>query len=157
MSVINQSPYLRTSRLIPETPEKLPLELSRMYIDIASAVNLRTIGIFSPNKSSIGGESWYVAQNKRQQNLRQIYPFTDSASPILIPHNINFNDLTNFVRIWGTFSNNNIWYTLPYVDVTAATNQISISVNSTNIVITKGSGAPAMTNPMIILEWLSNV
>lgn len=151
---INNNPYLRTSRLFPEEIGQLVVELNRSYTDISNNVNNRTIGLFPVNRQAIGGESWYVLNNQKQQNIRQVYAFADPT--ITIPHNINLSSLTNFVRIWGTFFDGTNWQTLPYVDIVAA-NQIKISVNATNIVITKGAGAPTISNGLIILEWISNV
>lgn len=154
-SILNNSPYIRTSRDFPEDPHQLSVELERTYLDLASFINFRTIGLFTPNRPTIGGESWYLSGQSRQQNLRQIYRFSDSS--LTINHGINFSSLTNFVRIWGTFFDGTNWNTLPYVDVTAANNQINIVVNSTQIVVTKGGGSPpSISNGLIILEWISN-
>jgi hypothetical protein len=153
---INQNAYLRTSRRFPvEDQEQLSLELSRSYIDIASSVNARTISLFPTTRSAQTGENWYITQNRRQQGFRQVYQFSDSN--LVINHGINFlTQVSNFVRIWGTFFDGTNWQTLPYVDVVAANNQINVKVNSTQIIITKGAGAPpAITNGLLVLEWIS--
>lgn len=163
MNVINQSPYLRSSWLFPEEIGQLTVELQRSYTAIQENVNARTIGLFPTNRPAVGGERWFVNSNQNQQSLRQVYPFTLSSATISIPTNINFNSITNFVRIWGTFYDGTYWDTLPYVDVTAITNQIQLRVqpvtigtfNTGNIIVTRGTTAPTITSGLIILEWIS--
>jgi hypothetical protein len=158
-NVINGSSFLRTSRNFPADLNQLAIESDRAYIDIARNVNNRTIGFFTVNRQTVGGENWVIEQNKRQQNLRQVYNWNDDGgtlTTITIAHGINFFTLSNFVRIWGTFFDGTNWQTLPYVDVISATNQINVKVNSTDIIIIKGAGAPPLcSNGLVILEWIS--
>jgi hypothetical protein len=157
-NVINQVAYLRTTREFPEEMHELTVEVNKSYVDIANAVNNRTISIFPTNRPAINGESWFVRNNQRQQGLRQVYNIVAGASPILIPHGINFTRIFGFTRIYGTFTNGTNWYPLPYVNEVAANNQISIVVNSTNIVITSGAGTPpTISSGFVVLEWLSQV
>ncbi len=162
--VINQGSFLRTTRAFPEEIHQLSVEVNRSYVDIASKVNNRVIGIFTLNRSTVTGESWFITQAKRQQGLRQVYRFQDSdfsGVVATIPHGINFLSLTNFIRIWGTFFDSSVspaaWYNIPYVDVVSITNQLNIKVTATDIVITKGSTFPfVIQNGLIVIEWLAN-
>lgn len=151
------SPYLRTTRDFPSDPQALSMELNKMYIDISNATNSRTVGLFPTNKAAITGEEWFLT-GSRQQTLRQVYQFTSFSSPLNIPHGINLSQISNFTRIYGTAFDGTNYYPLPYVDVTAANNQINIVVGPTNITITAGAGSPpAITSGLIVLEWLSQV
>lgn len=152
-SIVSQVPFIKTSRNFPQEAQPLSLELSRAYIDLASGVNSRTIGIFPTNKPAVTGESWFISDNQKQQTLRQVYMVTGAGS---IAHGINLNQISGFARIFGAFTDGTNWYPLPYVDVAAATNQVNIVVTGTNIVITRGAGAPAITQGTVVLEWLSN-
>jgi hypothetical protein len=152
MSTVNPTPFIRTSRNFPQDPQALSVEINRSYVDIANAVNFRIIGIFPANVSAQTGESWFLTSN-RQLGFRQVYTFTSAGN---IPHGINFLDYGPFVKIYGTFTDGSIWYPLPYVDTTAANNQINVVVNSTNIVITAGAGSPpSIVSGTIVLEWIS--
>lgn len=154
-NITNQQGFLRTSRNYPPELSQLAVEVSKSYIDVANAVNIRVIGLFAINKATVGGESWFLTNNQRQQNLRQVYKFADGN--LVIPHGLNLKTLTNFVRIWGTFFDGVRWQTLPYVDVLNVTNQITVNVDVTNINIIKGAGAPpACQNGLVIIEWISN-
>src|SRR6266851_4012844 len=60
-NVFNQAPYLRVQRNFPTNDIKeLCLQLDKGYIDTASAVNLRTIGIFTVRRLAITGNSYYL-------------------------------------------------------------------------------------------------
>ncbi len=149
----NQVSFLRTSRTFPEDPQALSVEIDRMYLDVANAVNNRIIGLFANNKPTITGESFFLGKG-RQQTSRQVYTFTAAGN---IAHGINTSQIYGFTRIYGTFSNGTNFYPLPYVDVVAVNNQVSVYVTPTNIVITAGAGSPpAITSGIVVLEWLSN-
>lgn len=148
----NQTPFLRTSRNFPEDPQALTVEVNKSYVDIANAVNNRTISLFVKGRPVITGESWFLS-SARQQTIRQIYTITGAGS---YPHNINLAQIFGFVRIFGTFTDGTNWYPLPYVSATAANNQVQLVVTPTNIVITSGAGAPpSITSGTVVLEWLS--
>ena len=151
-----QSPFLRVQRNFPVDSQPLSVEINKSYVDIANAVNNRTIGLFPFNKSISNGETWLLSgSSEKQQALRQAYSFTGSGN---IPHGLNLSNISSFVRIFGTFTDGSVWYPLPYVDSIAANNQVSVKVNSTNIVITAGGGSPpTITRGIVVLEWLSNV
>jgi hypothetical protein len=151
-----QAPFLRAQRNFPVDSQPLSVEINKSYVDIANAVNVRTIGLFPFNKSIINGEIWLLAgRNEKQQGIRQAYTFTSAGN---IAHGLNLGNIAFFVRIFGTFTDGTNYYPLPYVDATAANNQVAVKVTPTNIVITAGGGSPpTITNGVVVLEWLSNV
>lgn len=151
-NTVNRAPFLRTSREIPEELHQLTVEVNKAYVEIAAYVNDRTIGIFPATKSAVTGESWFIS-GSRQQTLRQVYPFTGST--LTIDHGITFANIAGFTRIYGTFLASGTWFPLPYVDPIAATNQIGIAVNATQILIT-GPNAVGINSGYVVLEWLSN-
>lgn len=152
----SKSGFLRTSRSFPEDIHQLTVEINTAYVDIARSVNNRVIGFFPVNRSIETGESWRITQNKPQTGYRQVYKWDDSN--LTITHGIQFSSLTNFVRIWGTFLDGSGNYeTLPYVDVLNVTNQINVKITPTQIIITKGAGAPpTCKNGLVIVEWIGN-
>ena len=156
-NVVNQAPYLRTSREFPEDLPKLTQEIIKTYIDIANAVNNRTIGLFSKNVPSITGESWFILNNQRQQTLRQIYTFTTTAA---INHGINGAsgiDPSMFTSCYGSFTDGTNGYGLIWGTAGAIPNQISFYLTRTQIIFVVGAGAPALTSGRIVLTWLSAV
>lgn len=153
-NISNPVAFLRTSRTFPSDDSKqLSVEIDRAYVDIANTVNSRVIGLFSVNRPAITGESWFPT-SARQQTLRQLYIVTGTGN---IAHGINTSQIAGFTRIYGTFTDGSVWYPLPYVNATAANNQIQITVTSTNIVITAGGGSPpTVSSGFVVLEWLSS-
>lgn len=153
-NISNQVAYLRTTREFPEDPKQLSVELNRSYVDIAQNVNSRTIGLFSVNKSSVNGENWFLSGNKKREGQRQVYQFTAAGN---IAHGLNLSTIT-IVRIYGTFTDGSAFYPLPLVNVVSATNQVSVTVDGTNIVITAGAGSPpSISSGIVVLEWVTNV
>jgi len=158
---LTQVSYLRSSREFPEDIHLLSVQISKSYIDIANAVNLRTIGVFPKNTFVLTGESWFLTSS-RQQSLRQIYTFStiNPGVPISIPYRTD--GLTQFSRIYGTCITAVPDYRpIPFASVTANAN-IEIKVvptsNTTgNIVITSGAASPVINSGLAIIEWLSNV
>jgi hypothetical protein len=151
-NVVNQVAYLRTSREFPEEIHQLTVEVNKSYVDIANAVNNRTISIFPTNRPAITGESWFF-NNQRQQTLRQFYPFTTTTA---IPHGINFINISQFTRLYGQYTDGTNWYGLIAGSNVAIAGQISFYLTPTDIVFLVGGGAPAVTKGTVILEWLSS-
>lgn len=152
---LQQTPYLQKQRNFPQdSVQNLSGQMDLAYIDIATKINDRIVGQFATGFAMITGEKWFLnGQPTPQQTLRRLYPITGAAS---YPHGIDVSQISGFTRIWGTATDGTNWYPLPYVDATAANNQIQIVVTPTNIVVTAGGGAPpAITSGYIILEWLA--
>lgn len=161
-NVINQIPYLRTSREFPREISELCQQIDKSYVDIANAVNQRTIGLFPSNRPAITGESYFIYKNERQQSLRQVYTFTNTAT---ISTTIRYNSVRFFSKPSGSFTDGTNYYGLLYASNVAIAGQISFylqpspALNPTtyNIVFLSGAGAPTLSSGLIILEWLTNV
>lgn len=152
-NIVNQVAYLRTSRNYPEDLTQLTVEVNKSYVDIANAVNARTIGIFPTNRPAITGESWFLT-NQRQQTLRQVYTFSSYAP---INHNINFNEVFTFTKINGVIFTGVFYLPLPYVDASSPASSIGIFLSSTQILFTLGGAPPTIDHGIIILEWMSDI
>lgn len=148
----NQVAYLRTSRPFPQDPQALSVEIDKAYVDIANAVNVRTIGLFATNRSSITGQLYFL-NGTRQQSSRQIYTITGAGN---YAHGISFSKIGGFVNIYGTYFDGTDWYPIGNVNTVAFANQVSVKVTPTNIVITAG-GSVTIRSGFIVLEWLNNV
>lgn len=154
-NITNQISFLRTSRSFPEDAHQLSVEVDRSYLDIANAVNSRTIGLFSSTNPSVTGNSYFFSKNQRQQSLRQIYSFGAIAAGATLNIPYSTKGLTQFAAIYGTCITALPDYRpLPYSSVTANAN-IELKVTATNIVITVGVASPNITSGLIVLEWIS--
>lgn len=170
--VTNNVPYLRTTRQFPEDLKQLAVEINKGYIDIANAVNNRTISIFPSNVPSVTGESWFIT-SQRQQTFRQIYSFgaISPGTELDIRTNISPSNVLAFTKIYGTVittigSNSQPDFRpLPYVDPTTNTTGMTILVGNVLIGgkaiqcirIVLGSTAVPVTSGIAVLEWLSQV
>lgn len=150
--IINQVAYLRTTREFPEDLHALALEANKAYLDTAAAVNARTIGIFTTNRPSLTGESYFLKGNQRQQAFRQVYQFTTTTS---ITHGITVTDSNQFIHCYGSYTDGTNDYGLFYASSIAIAGQITFHITATQIVFHVGAGAPALTSGRIVLEWLS--
>lgn len=151
---LQTSPYLKTQWQYPyDDLRGLANQNDISYIEIASKVNARTIGIFGLNFPSVTGERWYFAgPSKGQQTLRQVYNFTAGGN---IPHGINFATISQFTRCWGDYTDGTNWYGVIWTSSTGLAGQVTFYITSTNIVVVVDAGAPAVTSGTIVLEWLS--
>jgi len=160
-NVINQTPYLRTSRNFPNEINQLTVEINRTYVDIANAVNQRTISLFPTNRPAVTGENFYFDKNLRQQTLRQLYTFGAIApgTELDIPHGIT--KLDQFSRIYGTVvtSNTGDYRPLPYIDPITLTTGMALLVGIVagvpSIRIVLGATALPVVKGLVVLEWLS--
>lgn len=166
-NIVNGTPYLRSTRSFPENLHDLAFQSSKAYLEVANAVNQRTIGIYPVIKSAITGDQWFVNKNRKQQSLRQVYTFGANAAgtTITIPYKIPGFD--QFVRIWGTCITTNTavpgpgpfvvldYRPIPYSSVTAVNQQIELKVTPTNIIVNIGAASPNLISGLIIIEWLS--
>ena len=154
-TIINRAPYLRTSRSLPSDTPHLQLELSKMYVDIANAVNLRSIAIFDQGAVPTG-EQWLngdVGANPqdKKQTLRQVFSITSNN----ISFNHNISPIANVTRLYGSAQNGTNYFPLPYVDVSNVNNQIALIMSSTQIIVTAGAGSPpSVTSGYIVVEWI---
>lgn len=166
--IINQVPYLRASREFPDDIYQLTQEVSKSYLEIANAVNSRTIGIFPVNNQAITGDTWFISGSRRQQTLRQVYVFTTpGAFPFNILHGIDVLGVSQFSpHCYGSFYDAaDISYGIIYGSSVAIAGQISfyITPNTTtnlrdgNIVLLSGVGAPTISSGIIVLEWIANI
>ncbi len=153
-NIVNQMPYLRTTRSFKEDLGQLSTELNKAYVDTANVVNARTIGLFATNKASINGEEWFIDSGKKRQGFRQAYVFTAAGN---IPHGLNFSDIFMFTRCYGEYTDGTNWYGVISASSVAIAGQISFYLDPTNIVILDGGGSPAIVNGIVVIEWLSNV
>lgn len=156
-NIVNQVAFLRTSREFPEDLHQLAVESNKSYVDVANAVNARTIGIFPVNQAAITGNSYFIT-NQRQQTLRQVFTFTSTTA---ITHGINGTagiTPSQFVHCYGNYTNGTNGFGLIWgTSGGPIPNQISFYLTSTQIIFIVDAGAPALTSGRIVLEWLSAI
>jgi hypothetical protein len=160
-NVVNTSPYLRTSRSYPQDdPHALAVEVNKTYVDIANAVNTRTIGLYPTTRPAITGNDYFFTSQK-QQSFRQVYTFTTTAD---INLGFKLSTIYRIVQMYGTFVSGTSTFGLIPATTTPIAGQISfyIAVNNASttsdvIKFVIGAGAPALSSGIIVVEWALNV
>lgn len=162
---VNQSPFIRTTREFPKDPMELTDEINQAYLDIATTINVRTIGIYPVNRPAITGNNYFVQSNQKQQTLRQVYTF-DGAAPAPIQHGINVLGISRFTpSCYGSYLDDTGNYNgIIYASSVAIAGQVSfyITPNTSGdildgtIVVVVDPGAPPITQGIIVLEWIAN-
>jgi len=150
-NILNQAPFLRTTRSFPQEINAIAVEVDRAYVDIANSVNSRVIGIFPVNKPIVNGKSFFLT-NQRQQGLQQLFSFTAAGN---IPHGINLSSISQFSTAYGSFTDGTNYYGAIYGSNVAIAGQVSFYISPTNIVVLAGAGSPAIVNGIIVIEWIS--
>lgn len=148
------APYLQTSVYFPDNFDEFRVTFLQQFRNIGNVANVRQIGIFDQTEF-LAGEQWpnVVNRQKPRHTFRKIFFFNDAS--LIFNHGIS--GITLCTHIYGTGTNGTNFFPIPYVSATAIGNQIQIDVTPTQVVITKGGGAPpAITNGAIVLEYLKN-
>lgn len=158
----NLSPYLPNSRKFPQDSVLLETELTKSYIDIASNVNIREIGIYDLSVINTG-QQWFNppntqpnSSNQKRQASRQVYTFgtLNAGATATIAHGIvGITTLTQspygcVITVTPDFRG------IPYVDVTNVTNQISVRADATNIYVVNGATAPNISSGFVVIDFL---
>jgi len=146
------SPFIPIYRQFPvEDGPNLEKQLVNAYQQTATAVNQRDIGTYDTNIVP-NGQRWFAANNaKLRDAFRIVVQVSDAV--LTVAHGIPLiNQLT---RLYGTFFDGTSWQTLPFISVTGVTNQISIRVTSTQVIVTKGAGAPpTIASGIVVVEYI---
>lgn len=150
-NIVNQVSFIPTTRQFPEEVKALSLELARDRVDIANAINSRTISIFPTTRPAINGESWFLQGNQRQIAFRQVYTFTSTTA---IDHHITHVVPGQFIRCFGCYTDGTNTFGLIYGNSSGVAGQIVFYVTSTQIVFV-GAGPPALQSGTIVLEYLA--
>lgn len=153
--VNTKAPYLQTSLYFPDDFDEFRVKFTAVFQDIANCVNVREISIYN-EVENLTGELWPVqtpvpgdtSSQRTRQTFRKIFFFSDAT----LTFNHGIVGATLFTHIYGTATDGTIFFPIPYVFPPAQ--QIGIRVTSTQVVIQKAGGAPAITNGTVVLEYL---
>lgn len=152
-----QNAYLPTTRGFPADPTQLNGDLSKSYIEIAQAVNFRTIGVFDKFQV-VTGERWFNEPDalSKRQTYREVF----TVGAIAAGGNATFAHLITgivaFTRMYGTCITDTPDYRpIPYASV-AANSNIDLRVQGPNIIVANGAAAPNIVSAIVVLEYLLN-
>lgn len=137
--------------------DQLRILLATVYSQTVNSLNLKINGVYETVEVQTNSQfnNPANAQRKRFEFRKMFYI---SAGSLTFLHNIPGISLgtSQFTRIYGVVNTATDWLPLPHVDVVNVNRQISIQVNATQVIITPGAGAPAITGGIVVLEYLKN-
>lgn len=158
--VNNQSSFLPTTTVLPEDYKELLIRLTKNYNDTANYLNIREIAIYETTEI-LTGEQWTnVGQpTNRRQTFRKIFYFGAIAAGANLVISTGITSVTSYTHIYGTV-NTAVpdSRSIPFADVTAVTNQISVTINNaaSTATIFNGATAPNITSGILVLEYLKS-
>lgn len=157
-----QTPFLPTSRVFPDNYVELEPHLTKMYIDVAQAVNSRVIGIYDKFQV-VTGERWFndLDPQKKRQTYRQVYSVPSILNGTTsIPLNFTVDANTNFTHIYGAANSVSAGFSVPieHINVAAPADSISIRINRTTSTIEIITTTANWTtySAIIVVEYLLN-
>lgn len=149
----NQTPgsFLQISQRFSEQEDQRLIQHTQLQSDTARYLNTREIATYDLVMIQTG-QQWFNPASTmiKRYGFRQVYQVSDAS--LTITHGIP--NLTLCTYIGGGFTDGTLFYPLPYVSAVSVANQIQINVSATQIIVTKGGAAPAITSGVIVLEFL---
>jgi len=154
--------FLSTSEVYPQDSGQLLIKLTDLHTSVANAVNVREISLYQDQQECLTGQQWSIPgdNNKKKLTFRKAFYFgtINAGATLNIPHGIT--DLVECTTFKGACVTNVVDYRpIPYSDVTAVTNNISINVTGGvggNVIIQNGATAPNITSGKVTVEYFRN-
>jgi hypothetical protein len=152
---LQNTPYLPRQRNFPNQDSNvLSQEVDKTYIEMATRINEKTIGIYAVNFPIVTGNQWFLTgSTTKQQTLRQVYNFTTTTD---IAHGIPLAQV-QIANAYGQFTDGKNWYGLIFASNVSIIGQRTFYIDPVNINFLAGAGAPALTSGFIVIEWISQV
>lgn len=154
----SSAPFQPTSTFFPEDFEEFRVKFLEVYRDLANNLNTKEIGIYDLQEF-LTGQQWFTTGNpqKKRQTFRRVYSIGAIAAGATLNTAHGLTGITAFTAIYGTAVTDAVDYRpLPYVSTVALNQQVSLTVDATNIIIVNGAGAANITSALVVLEFLKN-
>lgn len=154
-----ESPFAPTTKVFEtKDPETLRYTLTESYTVLANSINQRELAYFESVETQSG--QTFPDPNNAQNKLpvfRKTFDIGAIAPGATLNTAHGITGITRCTNIYGTCVTNVIDFRpLPRVSATLVTDQVSLDVDSTNIIIVNGATAPAITSAKVILEYLKS-
>jgi len=154
----NPSVFLPEDYVIPPLGEERSVRFRQYFNDLASAVNVRDIGLYV-TQTTVNGQLWLPTARPGtnlastnlvyRQVLRKVVPTgTLTTGANTVAHGITVGATTHFTRIYGVIENPGTLY------VPVPNDTVLVTVDATNINIT----IPAAYNNFtgnVVVEWVT--
>lgn len=155
---------VQTLSINPEL-KRLLVQLYQNLNDVVLALNSKDTGIYS-EQEFLTGQTFFPSNSlnsttsqspTERQAFRKVINFgaLPNATTKSVPHNIDIQSGYSFTRIYGTATTpTNSFIPLPYASTTALNENISLTVDGTNITIVTGINRSSYTICYVCLEYI---
>lgn len=154
---------LQEQGLDKELLRNIFVHLYQDMCNVALALNLKDSAYYTLNEFMNGQVLFsnldsFGNNYQGRQVFRTVVNFgaLPNTTTISLPHNIDISFGFSFTRIYGCSTDpvSQNYIPLPYVSASAVANNIELSVDSSNVVITTGIDQSAYTTTYVILEYV---
>lgn len=146
-----QSNQLPISVEFPREQESFIEVLTLLYKRIADSVNKKEGSLYLLQE--LANFQQFFVQNDPQR-IRNGYRRVFILDPATLTFNHNITGITQITNYWAIANTATGFRKVPFVDTTNVTNQISMRVTTTQVIIVNGATAPAITGGIVVLEYL---
>ena len=154
----SQGQFLDYTITIPSNEVDMNLKLTDSYQQIASAVNNREISVYTTQELP-NGQQYFNPSNAQlfQSVYRKVIDFgaLPDTTTKSVAHGLTFDANTIFTHIYGAASDptGTTYIPIPYSSPTLNEN-ISLSVDGTNVIVETGIDRTNYTTCYIVLEYI---
>lgn len=156
----SSDPALQANQLpisidLPEDEKQLRETLTSTYKRTVDAMNYKIGGLFSLQEVA-DFERWFSVG--KPGNTRNGYrkTFELETGNLTFSHGIQqLKVVTDYRAV--VFTADGDWRKVPYTDVNNVTNQISMRITETEVIIENGATAPEITDGIVVIEYLKQV
>lgn len=155
-----QTNQLPISIEFPTDPKLLQVTNTETYKRTANAVNTKASGLYLPQETA-SFQQYFTASNPMQNRdvYRKVIDFgaLPNAGVKTVAHGIAFDTSSTLTHLYAAATDpvNLLYIPIPYASPTLA-NNIELSLDSTNVIITTGIDRSAFTICYVVIEWLKN-
>jgi len=146
----------------PEDQQVFLNELSLLYKRIANSVNSKEAALYSLQEVATGQRIFKAADPLSYRNVYRMtinFGSLPNSATKTAAHGITFTDQFMITRLYGAASNptGNNYLSLPFATPTALNQNISLSLDITNVIITTGIDYSAYTKTIVVVEYVKEL
>ena len=134
----------------PDHPEFLSI-LSLSFKKIIDSLNTKE-GAYYLLQELANFNQFFIDGNP--QRYRNGYRRVFKLDPAALTFNHNITGIVQVTNYWAIANTATDFRKVPFTSTTLITDQISMTVTTTQVIITNGATAPAITGGIIVLEYL---
>lgn len=155
-----QTNQLPISVEFPQDPKLLQVVNTETYKRTANAVNTKASGLYLPQETA-SFQQYFTPSNPMQNRdvYRKVIDFgvLPNAGVKTVAHGIAFDSSSTLTHLYASATDpvNLLYIGIPYSSATLVDN-IELSLDSTNVIITTASNWSAFTVCYVVIEWLKN-